>query len=145
MTQKKEDEEASYLERLIRIEAKIDVLVTQNTARPADDRPSEPDSSVLGLFTVKQHVALQMIIAGSRNDAIARRLGITENTAKVHVRGIAKKLQVKTRGQIVARTMAAMTAIPADEYLAVSGGLPKEWHAEFAEPDPYIHIYRSKT
>ena len=138
-------------ERLIRIEAKLDMLGQTIAAQPRG-QPVEvgqvqtaESTKLFGQFTIKQHVAIQMILTGEKNSAIAERLGITENTAKVHVRTIAKKLGVKTRGQIVAKLMQAFNACNDDEYQALARGLPKNWAENFKSPDKFKRLYRSKN
>lgn len=133
-------------ERLIRIEAKLDMLATQMAGqqRQSTTEPSTSSADVLGLFTSKQHVAIQMMMAGEKNASIAKVLGITENTAKVHVRTVAKKLGVKTRGQIVAKLMSAMEAVSGPEYLAMAS-IPKDWWETKPKKgkDKYAKVYRS--
>ena len=70
---------------------------------------------------------------GKSNAEIARRLGVTENTAKVHVRGIAKKYGVSTRSQVVMSAFPELDAINADQYKAMAGGLPKTWAEEYMD------------
>lgn len=93
-------------------------------------------------FTAKQNAALQMILRGSENQEIAERLGVTENTAKVHVRVIAKKLGVNNRVQIAMRASPYFQEVGDDEYRVVTGGLPKDWDRGYQKPDPWEHVYR---
>ena len=51
-------------------------------------------------WTIKQHVCLQMLLRSASNEEIAERLGVTVNTAKVHVRTLMKKLKVSSRASI---------------------------------------------
>ena len=99
----------------------------------------------LRLFTTKQQVALQMLIRGADNQEIADRMGVTINTAKVHVRGIAKKLGVSTRSQIIWKIHKEMIDIDENGYMMLSGGLPKDWDENYSEPDPFYGLYRSKN
>lgn len=99
----------------------------------------------LRLFTTKQQVALQMLIRGADNQEIADRMGVTINTAKVHVRGIAKKLGVSTRSQIIWKVHKEMIDIDENGYMMLSGGLPKDWDENYSEPDPFYGLYRSKN
>ena len=137
-------------ERLIRIEAKLDMLgqtlAAQPRGQPEVGQVQTSDTAgLLGQFTIKQHVGIQMVLQGEKNKAIADRLGVTENTAKVHIRTIAKKLGVKTRGQIVAKLMQAFNACSDDEYQALAHGLPKNWAENFKSPDKFKRLYRSKN
>jgi len=54
-------------------------------------------------LTQKQKAVLEGISRGESNKAIARRLGITEGTTKVHVRNIMRKLGVANRTQVAIR------------------------------------------
>ena len=96
-------------------------------------------------FTTKQHAALQMLLRGADNQEIADRMGVTINTAKVHVRGIAKKLGVSTRSQIIWKVHKEMIDIDENGYMMLSGGLPKDWDENYSEPDPFYGLYRSKN
>jgi DNA-binding CsgD family transcriptional regulator len=97
---------------------------------------------LLGRLTTKQHAAFQMLLAGASNRDIARRFGVTENTAKVYVRGIASKIKVRTRSEIVMRLWSAFRAVDDETYRMMSGGLPKDWHTTYSEPDPFADLYR---
>ena len=99
----------------------------------------------LRLFTTKQQVALQMLLRGADNQEIADRMGVTINIAKVHVRGIAKKLGVSTRSQIIWKIHKEMIDIDENGYMMLSGGLPKDWDENYSEPDPFYGLYRSKN
>ena len=78
-------------------------------------------------LTPKMHVALQMVLAGAGNKTIAEHLRISENTAKVHVRSVAKKLGVNTRAQITAQMLPVMNSIDPKVYKELSRGLPVDW------------------
>jgi DNA-binding NarL/FixJ family response regulator len=58
------------------------------------DRLTERELEVLGLVT-----------AGLRNKEIAARLGVTENTAKFHLRNILEKLHASSRTELAARAV----------------------------------------
>lgn len=99
--------------------------------------------SALYHMTPKQHVALQMIVSGCSNRDIAGQLGITENTAKVHVRSIANKLGARTRAQIVAKVGPALNTMDPEDYLAASAGLPLDWSETYRlqKDDPCKSLY----
>jgi DNA-binding CsgD family transcriptional regulator len=139
-----------YQTELARIEAKLDVLI----ATLLGEKRAVRDEQASGLatneeaaqaffrqFTTKQNAALQMLLRGASNAEVAERLGVTENTAKVHVRSIAKKLDVHNRGVIALRTMPHWQVIDGEAYRMLSGGLPKDWDAEWRDPDPLAHLY----
>jgi DNA-binding CsgD family transcriptional regulator len=134
---------------ITRIEAKLDVLISALLGKVERDEraglvgeASEAAQAFFRQFTTKQNAALQMLMRGASNDDIAERLGVTDNTAKVHVRSIAKKLDVHNRAVIALRALPHWQAIDGEAYRMLSGGLPKDWDANFVVPDPYGHLYR---
>ncbi len=67
----------------------------------AQGDPSSADESPLDRLTQRQREVLRLIAAGMTNKAISRRLGVTENTVKVHITSILKTLGVNNRTQAV--------------------------------------------
>jgi DNA-binding NarL/FixJ family response regulator len=138
--------------QLDRIEWKLDQILaallsrqgegtsTNTTPSNGTHRPSADE--YLPMMTVKQHAVLQMLLSGKSNQDIADRFGVTDNTAKVYVRTIAKKLDVNTRAQIVMRTLEAFNKIDDSSYRMLAGGLPKDWDDNYADPDPFADLYR---
>jgi DNA-binding NarL/FixJ family response regulator len=61
---------------------------------PPADRLTERELEVLGLVT-----------SGLRNTEIAARLGVSENTAKFHLRNILEKLHAESRTELAARAV----------------------------------------
>lgn len=145
---------ASLLMAIGRIEGKIDLLlqtreVGQAAAPPTEERKKTVAKAVsMGAeaffrqFTPKQHATLQMLMRGCENREIAERLGVTDNTVKVHVRNIARRLGVTNRVQVALRSSRMMEQIDDNSYRLVSGGLPKNWDAEYSSPDPFESVYR---
>jgi DNA-binding CsgD family transcriptional regulator len=121
--------------RMARIEEKLDSIIA---LLGGSHGPTMVDMPAL---TTKQHAALQMLVRGASNDEIARRFGVSVNTAKVYVRGLFAKFEVNTRSALAAKTVAALAGTDDQTYRALSGGLPSAWDAEFVEPDPYEHLY----
>jgi len=124
--------------QLDRIELKLDNLLThlafgnnQAVRSVAAEVSEVKDHGKLETLTTKQHVALQMLLGGRSNQEISERMGITLNTAKVHVRGVAKKVGANTRTQIILRLQKEFDACDEEEYLLMSGGLPKAWDAKW--------------
>lgn len=101
---------------------------------------------LLSTLTTKQHVALQMLMAGKSNAEIAERFGVTENGAKVYVRAIFKKFGVHTRSQAVVAAFEEWERVESDRYAQLSRGVPKSWAADWlgksVEQDPYASKYR---
>lgn len=141
---------------LARLEAKLDLIMASlmNMQRAAPNVATAPVAVqtpvVVGnqperffrRFSIKQNAVLQMLIHAASNDEIAQRMGVTPNTAKVHVRIIAKKCGVNTRAQIMAVAGEHYRAIDDDSYRSITGGIPKDWHQNYREPDPFAPIYR---
>lgn len=136
-------EDASIVKRIADLEAQVSLLMkTIVTQQVSIEEPQEQDNEFsFTTFTAKQHCTLQMLLNGRSNREIADRFGVTVDTAKVHVRTVAKKLGVNTRSQIVAKALAPMNAIDDNQYRIFTGGLPKNWDADFEAPDPFAGIY----
>jgi DNA-binding CsgD family transcriptional regulator len=124
-----------------RLEEKLDRLIRQE----AEAKIEPLDISILRGMTTKQHVALQLIIHGHPNKVIADALGISVNTAKVHVRTVAAKLDLHTRAQITKRMAPVLDTMDDKLYRKLSGGLPKDWGARGVygadEGDEFAHLY----
>lgn len=147
------------MDQMTRIEWKLDQVLAALAVRNVEVRAIEEDPApavrdgptdqeridLLGRLTTKQHAALQMMVAGAGNREIAERFGVTENTAKVYVRGIANKAKVKTRSEIVLKLWPAFRAVDDETYRMMSGGLPKDWHTTYSEPDPFAELYRRES
>lgn len=101
---------------------------------------------LLSKLTTKQHVALQMLMAGKSNAEIAERFGVTENGAKVYVRAIYKKFGVNTRSQAVMAVYDEWERVAPERYEQLSRGVPKSWLNDWlskpVERDPYAVKYR---
>lgn len=143
-------------EQLDRIEWKLDQIMAallrdageaygtrEESASRNKPLPPKRDG-YLHTLTTKQHCTLQMLLRGGENQEIADRMGISINTAKVHVRGIAKKLGVNTRAQIVYALLDEFNEADENGYMMMTGGLPKDWDANFTEPDPFADLYAEK-
>lgn len=147
------------MDQLTRIEWKLDQVLaalavrsaaieTEDSAGHEEQKPAQAELTddqrvdLLARLTTKQHAAFQMLVAGASNKDIAERFGVTENSAKVYVRGIATKLKVKTRSDIVMRLWGAYRAVDDESYRMMSGGLPKDWQKIYSEPDPFGHLYQ---
>lgn len=150
----KDTEIRDLLLAVTRVEAKLDAVMQMLRPAQAGAIGAAQGSSYPGMnagaelffrqFTAKQNAALQMILRGAENSEIAARLGVSPNTAKVHVRVIAGKLGVSNRVQIAMKARGPFDAVDDVTYRQVSGGLPKDWDAGYADPDPYGYIYRKE-
>ena len=125
-----------YQNQLDRIEQKLDYLIqgTEET-RPRLNPVNTPlaiDAELLFHgWTIKQHVCLQMVLRSASNEEIAKRMEVTVNTAKVHVRTLAKKLGVKSRAQIAVKCLILIRKLDDETYKLMTGGLPKNWDENY--------------
>ena len=117
-------------EQLDRIEKKLDVIIKYFNVQDSGADP--PSQMLLGTFTTRQHMTLQMLLRGASNQEIGARLGVSENTAKVHVRTLAKKCDVNTRAQIVIKMIGEFESIGGREYRMVAG-INKDWDSEWED------------
>ena len=139
--------------QLDRIEWKLDQILgalmakayhapTNGEVSPMGTQAQQAHQAEMPQLTTKQHAALQMLLRGADNAEIAERFNVSPNTAKIYVRGIAKKLEVSTRAQIVVRLLDVFNDLDDNSYRAMTGGLPKDWDATYVHPDPFARLYR---
>ena len=118
---------------MARLEAKLDVLIAMQTKGSQQVPPTHNQSlnlaevSLLRTLTIKQHAVSQLVIRGWKNKEIAEVMGVTDNTVKLHVAAVAKKVGVKTRGQVAVALTPLMGKIRDEEYQSLSGGIPLNW------------------
>lgn len=71
--------------------------VLHEMAEPPKAKPKDPDA-----LTQREMEVLETLVEGiTTNRALARHLGVSENTAKFHVRNILDKLHLHNRAQVV--------------------------------------------
>lgn len=71
----------------------------QEFARPADAAASSPDEEPL---TPREREVLELMVEGvTSNRKLAKRLNLSENTVKFHVRNILDKLRLHNRAEVV--------------------------------------------
>jgi DNA-binding CsgD family transcriptional regulator len=68
-------------------------------------RPHQPDHRALDQLTAREREVLALVADGCANKEIARRLSISERTARTHVSNILRKLELSSR------TQAALVAV----------------------------------
>lgn len=74
---------------------------SQTCAEPMG--PAQKSDIGRGLLTTREIQILDLICMGTQNKIIADRLGLSENTVKVHVRNIYKKMNVRNRTEAASR------------------------------------------
>ena len=82
--------------------AKIARLVVQ-TFRPPT--PPEAPAKAESELTTREQAVLDLLVAGFLYKEIAAQLQLSEHTVHFHIRNIYQKLQVRSRGQAVAKVM----------------------------------------
>lgn len=80
-----------------------EIYVPSATLRHRRGNLPLPMSTLGDLLTARQEQVLSLLAEGHANKRIARRLGITEATVRVHVSGILRGLQVDNRTEAVVR------------------------------------------
>ena len=137
---------------LARMEAKLDIitnLLLSNSTTASKDvlsqdvKVSAAELSLLRTMTSKQHVTSQLLIEGWSNKSIGEVLNIGENTVKLHVRAVCKKVGTKTRCQAALVLNDIMERVDPTDYQKASGGLPIDWGKTLeVGNDPHAAIYR---
>ncbi len=68
-------------------------------------RPRAESADIQSPLTARELDVLGLVTAGLRNKEIAARLGISENTAKFHLRNILEKLHAESRTELATRAL----------------------------------------
>lgn len=140
---------------IARLEAKLDIILNHIIGQSGGGGGGSATSvqagelnaaelSLLRNMTTKQHVVLQLLIQGLRNQDIAPIMNIGENTVKLHVRSVCKKFGVKTRGQAAMFGQDILDRADPQEYQRLSGGLPLDWSEDLTVPDEYAPLYAAQ-
>lgn len=88
-------------------------------ATPSEDKQVPPCDPILQRLSPRESVILHHLMLGNANKIIARELGITDATVKVHIKAILRKIRVTNR------TQAALWAVEQRKYL-LQGASPDE-------------------
>ena len=126
------------------LERMIEKVLASNASKKFS-ATSDSVSVAMRQMTPKQHAALQMVLRGASNDEIAKRFDVTPSTAKVYVKGIMDKMNVRNRPQIVSRSLNIMEMIDEEEYRVMSGGVPKDWDKNYTKYPEVNAILFEKT
>ena len=113
-----------------------------------ENLPVEGSTSVdPSVFTLRQHLVIQAVADGWKNDKIAGFMNISPITVKTHLKGAADKLGVSRRAEVATAGAAMLAATDAEEYRRASGGLPIDWAQKAAalerpEDDEFWELYQ---
>ena len=78
-------------------------------------------------FTLRQHLVVQAVVRGWKNEQIAAFMNISPITVKTHLKGAADKLGVSRRAEVATAGAAMLADVDDETYKRASGGLPKDW------------------
>lgn len=74
----------------------------QEFARPTQESVETPATAEADELTAREREVLELMVDGvTSNRRLAKRLGVSENTVKFHVRNILDKLRLHTRAEVV--------------------------------------------
>jgi DNA-binding NarL/FixJ family response regulator len=102
------DLEAAQLRAMIDAVSRGEAAITPATAARIIRHLSTlnaVDGSASGRLTARELEVLRLVTAGRRNKEIAAELGISENTAKYHLRNILEKLHAESRTEVATRAV----------------------------------------
>lgn len=101
--------ESAQLRSMLEAVARGEAAITPATAARIIDeflRPDRPPTvSDPDRLTEREVEVLQLVTQGLRNKEIGARLGISENTAKFHLKNILEKLHAQSRTELAARAV----------------------------------------
>jgi DNA-binding NarL/FixJ family response regulator len=80
-------------------------LEVAETDRAMPSRPQLPERAAARGLTAREVEVLRLVVDGATNRAVARRLGMSEKTASVHVSRIIGKLGAGNRGEAAAAAL----------------------------------------
>jgi DNA-binding NarL/FixJ family response regulator len=99
-----------------------------------------PHDMIFRSLTTKQHVVLQMAIAGAKGREIAERMGVSLGTVKVHLDTLFRKFSVHTRVALAMIGLRLMERVSDEDYLLMAR-IPKNWSQTWTPEDPYKEKY----
>ena len=142
---------------IARLEAKLDIITNLLLTNSGNSHAPETNGTMavklnaaelalLRSLTPKQHAASQGLIMGWMNKTIGEVMGIGENTVKLHVRAVCKKIGCKTRGQAAMVLNDIIEKVSDKDYRQLSGGIPADWarNYNFDAEDQYAPIYKKE-
>lgn len=99
--------ESAQLRSMIEAVGRGEAAISPATAARIIAELARPAATAAGpdQLTEREVEVLQLVTTGMRNKEIASRLGITENTAKFHLKNILAKLHAESRTELAARAV----------------------------------------
>jgi DNA-binding NarL/FixJ family response regulator len=99
--------ESAQLRSMIDAVGRGEAAISPATAARIIGELARPPAAAAGpdRLTEREIEVLQLVTAGLRNKEIAARLGISENTAKFHLKNILEKLHAESRTELAARAV----------------------------------------
>jgi two-component system nitrate/nitrite response regulator NarL len=92
------DELVSALRKIVTGETVVAPQLAGTLARALQGNPEKPEHKTpLSELTPREHEILEHLAIGQSNKVIARELGITDGTVKLHVKSVLRKLNVRSR------------------------------------------------
>ncbi len=104
-------------QRVLALNGRVSLAATEgwgtelSVVMPLDPPPTHAEDTTLGDLAPRELEVLDLLAAGRRNGAIARELGISENTVKFHVSKIFRKLDVHSRSELAALVLAGRAGV----------------------------------
>jgi DNA-binding NarL/FixJ family response regulator len=95
----------AMIETVARGEAAISPATAARIIRHLSSLEVAADEFAPDRLTARELEVLRLVTAGRRNKEIAAELGITENTAKYHLRNILEKLHAQSRTEVATRAV----------------------------------------
>ncbi|MFC2252690.1 DNA-binding response regulator [Labrys portucalensis] len=95
-----------FAARLVRRGGLFTPLLEADRRKAVTPDPKEQEQPLQALLTPRQLEIVLELRKGSANKDIARELGMSEFTVRVHVRNILRRLKARSRTEVVARTNA---------------------------------------
>lgn len=92
------DELVAALHKIVAGETVVAPQLAGTLARALQGKPDEPEQKTpISELTPREHEILEHLAIGQSNKVIARELGITDGTVKLHVKSVLRKLNVRSR------------------------------------------------
>ncbi|NOZ53233.1 MAG: response regulator [Gammaproteobacteria bacterium] len=92
------EELVAALHKIVKGETVVAPQLAGTLARALQEKPApQPPSTPLSVLTPRETEIIQHLAEGQSNKAIARDLGISDGTVKLHVKAVLRKLNLRSR------------------------------------------------